>query len=158
MAYLNSAATWHCQLSSAWSLLNGMLSSTQGQSHTWNIYISNFQRQSPLFTSCFTFLRLWACVKLKSDVSGSWSQAAGVRGECVTTLYLLTKNLSDYCGWWWFIHLSVCPSVVIGWIIELRRSMTASSQPPIYTVNIPYTVLYIKRKFLSIKSLKETPL
>jgi len=26
-----------------------------------------------------------ACVKLESAASGSWNQAAGVRGKCVTT-------------------------------------------------------------------------
>jgi len=56
----------------------------QWLNNTWNIYIRNFQQQPP--TSHFTEPeKMAACIKLESAASGSWTRAAGVRGECVTT-------------------------------------------------------------------------
>jgi len=56
------------------------------QNNTWDIHIRNFQQQSPSVTSHFTEPeQMAACIKLESAASGSWTRAAGVRGECVTT-------------------------------------------------------------------------
>jgi len=73
MAHLySSAAVCHCHLSSAqaWSMLNGITQSYlpptrfifSGQSNTWNIYIHNFQQQSP--TVCVLLLHSSALWKL----------------------------------------------------------------------------------------------
>jgi len=88
---VDSVALWHGPWLMDIELLPPFTpSSSRAEPHLKHLH-PNFQQQSStLFTSCFIFHRprkdgiAWF-VKLESAASGSWTRAAGVRGECATS-------------------------------------------------------------------------